>query len=201
MGPIWLTKTLIFLYIEANLEAKFMNIVPAFDQMILQGMALGALLTLILVAIPLYFKGHSTGYSKGAGLRTLVTERFSQMAIPTVSVGDVIEAIEQANPTRQVDNLGRRLIKIVEEVGEASEAYLNVTSAANGKNLKWADVREEFADAVIVAVDCAITPTPDQVQAGMTRQQVVDEFARVIGVKLAKWRSNRDTGKAATDAE
>ncbi len=169
--------------------------------LLLKGAGIGALIMLGLASLPIFLIGHRAGFSKGANLKALVTERLSATAIPTISIGDVIEAIEQANPTREVENLGRRLIKIVEEVGEASEAYLNVTSPANGKQMTWADVREEFADAVIVAVDCAITPTPDQVKAGLTRQQVVEEFARVIGVKLAKWRRNRDTGKAATDAE
>jgi NTP pyrophosphatase (non-canonical NTP hydrolase) len=117
------------------------------------------------------------------------------------SFGDVLRDITDANPTKHHGNLIRRIMKQMEELGEAAEAYLNVTSAANGKGMTWDDVREELADQVIVAVDCALTPTPDQVEAGLTREQVEQEFANVVGRKLAKWRSNRDTGKAATDAE
>lgn len=115
------------------------------------------------------------------------------------SLSGILRGISDANSTRHSDNLHRRIIKQMEELGEASEAYLNVTSAANGKNLSWADVREELCDQVIVAVDCALTPMPDQV--GLTREEVEQEVALVVERKLAKWKRNRDTGKAATDAE
>jgi NTP pyrophosphatase (non-canonical NTP hydrolase) len=123
--------------------------------------------------------------------------RPSIVYVPTT--GSIIRAITDANPDKHHDNLIRRIMKQMEELGEAAEAYLNVTSAANGKGKTWDDVREELADQVIVAVDCALTPTPDQV--GMTREDIEQEFARVVAVKLAKWKRNRDTGKAATDAE
>lgn len=71
---------------------------------------------------------------------------------------DIIAAIRDANPTRNRSNLHRRIMKLAEEFGEVSEAYLNVTSTGNGKGMTWDDVREEFADLLIVAVDVALTP-------------------------------------------
>ena len=71
---------------------------------------------------------------------------------------NIIDAIRAANPTRNEDNLHRRIIKLGEEYGEAAEAYLNVSSARTGKAKTWDDVREELADVLIVAVDVALTP-------------------------------------------
>jgi len=73
----------------------------------------------------------------------------------------IVDAVYDANPTRNVSNVNRRIIKLGEEYGEASEAYLNVTSAGNGKGKTWADVREELADVLIVALDVVLTPMSD----------------------------------------
>ena len=143
-------------------------------------------------------KGYSEGYQKGSAINKLFDEFLNR---PQIIAGDLVKAIYDANPTRHHGNLIRRLMKQMEELGEAAEAYLNVTSAGNGKKKTWADVREEMADQVIVAVDCALTPTPDQVEAGLTPEQIEAEMNNVISKKLQKWRNNRDTGKAATDAE
>lgn len=194
----------------------------------------------------------------------------------------IIPAIRDANLTRQSGNYGRRLIKLQEELGEHAEAYLNVTSAGNGKGKSWDDVREEAADILIVAVDVALTPRPDTyetieivekelkqslkgytfnqksqfsraltstfadyealtlkvgalvgelggkfTQRGMNKTlafdlvgtafmlalvplpdqadwstaDLEDQLRETIFGKLAKWRNNRDTGTAATDAE
>ena len=192
----------------------------------------------------------------------------------------IIPSIRDANLTRNADNIVRRLIKLQEELGEHAEAYLNVTSAGNGKGKTWNDVREESADLLIVAVDVALTPilsydtiegvekamrqalkgftisqrsqferqltstfanypaltlkvgalvgelglnyanggfrvlanqlvgtafmlalTPLPDQADWTVADLEDQLREIIAGKLAKWRNNRDTGKAATDAE
>lgn len=47
----------------------------------------------------------------------------------------------------------RRLIKLIEEMGEVSEAFLNITSSNNLKNKSWEDVREELVDCFIVGLD------------------------------------------------
>ncbi len=122
--------------------------------------------------------------------------RQSQVVLPA---GDIINAIYEANPNRTHTNLVRRILKLSEEMGETAEAYLNVTSASNGKKKTWDDVREELADCVIVALDCAMTPMPDQ--EGITKDAIMAQFSDEITAKLAKWKNNRDTGKAATDAE
>ena len=70
----------------------------------------------------------------------------------------IIQSIRDANLTRNVCNIARRVIKLHEELGEHAEAYLNVTNAGNGKKKCWDDVREEAADLLIVAVDVALTP-------------------------------------------
>lgn len=206
-----------------------------------------------------------------------------------VANAGIIPAIRDANLTRHSGNLGRRVIKLCEELGEHAEAYLNISSAGNGKGKTWDDVREEAADILIVAVDVALTPndgenpsvaetivtrlvsqhdfrapeqpfsnfmkpssddyekltlivgtiigkvclgqisgtgrglgasgrvraeaasligwslmlalTPLPDQADWTFDQLEDQLVSTISVKLAKWRNNRDTGTAATDAE
>src|ERR1700722_12797574 len=69
----------------------------------------------------------------------------------------IVDAVEQANPQRSLATLPRRLHKLLEELGEVSEAYLNATSINNGKGKTWADVREEAVDVLIVALDIALT--------------------------------------------
>ncbi len=202
----------------------------------------------------------------------------------------IIPAIRDANLTRNNGNLGRRVIKLCEELGEHAEAYLNISSAGNGKGKTWDDVREEAADILIVAVDVALTPndgenpslpetfvtrmvsqhdfrvpeqpfnnlmkptaadyekltlivgavigkvclgqlsgagrglaggggrvraeaasliswslmlalTPLPDQSNWTAELLEEQLVAIIEVKLAKWRNNRDTGTAATDAE
>lgn len=155
------------------------------------------IITGVMTAI--FFSMIFTSLSFGRGWKAGM--KYAADAGPPLEACGIIQAISDANPDKQPGNLIRRIVKIMEELGEASEAFLNVTSLSNGKNKRWSDVREELADAVIVAVDCALTPTPDQIEAGLTREQVMAAFANVIGRKLTKWRKNRDTGKAATDAE
>jgi NTP pyrophosphatase (non-canonical NTP hydrolase) len=116
-----------------------------------------------------------------------------------MNIEHVLRAIVEANPTRHHDNLNRRIMKLMEELGEASEAYLNITSPSNPKGKSWTDVREELVDCVIVAVDCALTPTPDQEK--MTSDDIEEEFSSMISRKLAKWARGRDTGRVATDVE
>jgi hypothetical protein len=119
----------------------------------------------------------------------------------TMVSGDIIDAIDVVNTDRNFENLHRRLIKLGEEYGEASEAYLASTSSRSYKKLTYADLREELADTVIVAVDLALTRTPDQIASGLTTNQAKSEFANIIGRKLLKWVENRQRGLVMTDAE
>lgn len=59
---------------------------------------------------------------------------------------------------RKPSNIERRLIKVFEEVGELSEAWLNVTCPVNYKQKTLADIREESLDCLIVLLDVALTP-------------------------------------------
>jgi NTP pyrophosphatase (non-canonical NTP hydrolase) len=152
-----------------------------------------ALPYIIIVAIAAMGIAIAVGYHDGAK-----AAKFDSEVKPLKSDG-VIDAIFEANPTRNFDNYNRRTIKLMEELGELSEAYLNVTSSSNGKGLSYADVREEAVDCLIVAADLALTSTPDQ--AGLSSEQVTAAMVEMINLKLAKWKKNRDTGKSATDAE
>jgi hypothetical protein len=70
----------------------------------------------------------------------------------------IIDLVTQANPERSTANLRRRLHKLLEELGELSEAYLSVTDTTiSTKNKTWLDVREEAVDVLIVAIDIAVT--------------------------------------------
>lgn len=103
----------------------------------------------------------------------------SILAKATANVG-IIAAIREANATRHIGNLGRRLIKLSEEIGEHAEAYLNVTSVGNGKGKTWDDVREEAADMLIVAVDVALTPMSDAVTDAGREKMETDLIRRLV---------------------
>ncbi len=69
----------------------------------------------------------------------------------------LVEMVRNANPERSDKNVLRRLLKVLEELGEASEACLSVSSPHNYKDKSWADYREESADTLIVLIDIALT--------------------------------------------
>jgi NTP pyrophosphatase (non-canonical NTP hydrolase) len=69
----------------------------------------------------------------------------------------IVSEIRDANLDRSPDCIRRRLLKILEELGEGCEAYLSRTGTANYKNKTWDDYREEGADTLIVMVDVALT--------------------------------------------
>lgn len=77
-----------------------------------------------------------------------------------MTIGEqIIKMVEDVNPNRSPNNVSRRLLKILEELGESAEAYLGVTSTHNYKNKSWDDLREEAVDTLIVLVDVALTDT------------------------------------------
>lgn len=87
---------------------------------------------------------------------------------------EIAELVRKTNPERDFSTLGRRCVKFLEELGEVSEAWLNVTSPTNGKDKSWDDVREEMADCLIVALDIVFTPVP-HVQA-FSASKTLDSF-------------------------
>lgn len=70
---------------------------------------------------------------------------------------ELVAIVEKVNPHRSASNLNRRLLKITEELGETSEAYLSVSSPHNYKKKSWLDFREESIDVLIVLIDVALT--------------------------------------------
>jgi len=89
------------------------------------------------------------------------------------SLSDAVDLIAQANPMRSTANLDRRLIKMLEELGELAEAFLSVTSEHNDRNKTWADVQEEAVDVLIVATDIALTPLNEDQDAQAVQQRLI----------------------------
>lgn len=98
---------------------------------------------------------------------------------------EIFDIIYKANPRRRLDNLERRMLKILEETGEATAAYLNVTSELNAKGSTWEDLREELLDIIIIAVDCLYTPLP--IDEHKTREQIEAEMLEEFKRKMIKW--------------
>lgn len=65
--------------------------------------------------------------------------------------------VRDAHPERDAETTGRRLLKLFEEIGELSQAYLSATSTTSQKGKTWADVEEEAADCFVVTADIALT--------------------------------------------
>jgi hypothetical protein len=97
-----------------------------------------------------------------------------------------IDKIRQANLERSKTTLTRRLVKVMEELGEASEAHLNVTSDHNSKNMTVDDVTEELLDMVIVGVDCLLTPLD-----GSDPSEQEAKIMALLDCKLAKWEAHK----------
>lgn len=108
-------------------------------------------------------------------------------------ISSVIDLVAQANPTRAQPSLERRVTKLLEEIGEISQAFLSVTSANNDKKKTWSDVREEAADVLIVALDIALTP----LDGAAVDQQRLDRYVREklhrvnLGFHQLVWRISR----------
>ncbi len=81
-------------------------------------------------------------------------------------------------------SLQERTLKLSEEAGELAQAVLTVTKAPGStyKNHSLADVREEAADAAIVALSILA-------QTCSSEAEFSAELDRLIGAKCAKWKS------------
>ncbi len=73
---------------------------------------------------------------------------------------EMIEEIGHLGRARHYTNLERRLLKVFEEIGELTEAWLNTTCPVNYKKKTSRDIREEGIDCLIVLIDCALTHRP-----------------------------------------
>lgn len=102
---------------------------------------------------------------------------------------DVLKEVYGANKGRSSDNLSRRILKLGEEFGELSEAYLNVTSNNNSKNKNWRDVMEEAVDCAILSLDIVLTVPPPLLETAAPMDKI--HMLRVVNMfeqKLAKWK-------------
>lgn len=81
-------------------------------------------------------------------------------------------------------SLQERALKLGEEAGELAQAVLSATGAPGSeyKNLSLADVREEAADAAIVALSILAQTCENETQFHA-------EMARLFENKCAKWRA------------
>lgn len=111
----------------------------------------------------------------------------------------IIKKVQKANPGRCVGNIERRMLKNMEEVGEAAEAVLGATSPNNYKNKTWADVREELVDSLILNLDILLTPMPDQ-PPKMTNEDRIEMVHELLDEKLEKWANQRKKQKVADDS-
>lgn len=104
---------------------------------------------------------------------------------------DFLLAVQAANPDRKFASMARRILKIGEEYGEASEAYLVCTTTSPTRKVKtFIDLREELIDIAIVALDCAATRMPGEEH--LTDEEVIELVMHMQAVKLRKWANGRD---------
>ncbi len=81
--------------------------------------------------------------------------------------------VEDANPSRSMETLMRRHVKLLEEAGETSGAWLSLTQPGDYKKIVPADLFEELVDLAIIALDLAMTPE--------THEEAAVQAARVHG--------------------
>jgi hypothetical protein len=104
-------------------------------------------------------------------------------------MADIFDKVRDANPERKLSELDRRMVKLGEEYGEACQAYLSVSSATNGKDKTWTDVREELVDVIIVAMDILLTQFPDEPQG--THEEKMNLVNKMVDKKLVKWAKKK----------
>ena len=84
------------------------------------------------------------------------------------------------------------MTKLLEEIGEVSQAFLSVTSESNDKKKTWADVREEAADVLIIAADIALTALDGPVDQQRLGCYVQETLHRInLGFHQIVWRISR----------
>lgn len=166
------------------------------DEIIKQGVGvfgLGSILvSLLLLAIA------QANLGSAETLRNRYKEKMRAIiaAFGETGANGFLRAVQAANPGRGFHNMARRLIKLGEELGEASEAYLVATTTAKSRKKKTtADLREELIDLGIVALDCALTRMPGEENA--TDEEIEAAIMEVLATKLAKWESQRAAGQTS----
>ncbi|NJO61523.1 MAG: hypothetical protein HC836_25730 [Richelia sp. RM2_1_2] len=104
-------------------------------------------------------------------------------------LGLLYEEIYNAHLERNDVLFWRRLLKLSEEVGELSEAYLFTTANNNYKNKTYHDVREELADLVVMALDLSATRLPGEEH--LTNEEFEQLQLNTVKRKLAKWQTKK----------
>jgi NTP pyrophosphatase (non-canonical NTP hydrolase) len=106
-----------------------------------------------------------------------------------------IDAIRLANPGRSFSTMPRRLLKLSEETGEASEAFLVATTTSPTRKTKtYDDFREELIDVGLVNMDCALTKMPGE--ENLTDDEITAKIMALLAFKIEKWKSGKsDTSK------
>lgn len=105
---------------------------------------------------------------------------------------DIIGKVYAANRDRRMEIFARRLLKLGEEYGEASQAYLSVSSEKNGKNKTWDDVREELVDVLVVTLDLLCHEFPDETDTSV--ESKFEGINRELDRKLKKWAKKQVGG-------
>jgi len=107
---------------------------------------------------------------------------------------DIISKVHAANRDRRMELFARRMLKLGEEYGEASQAYLSISSEKNGKNKTWDDVREELVDVLVVTLDLLCHKFPDEhEETNATDKAIV--INKELDRKLKKWAKKQVDGK------
>lgn len=106
---------------------------------------------------------------------------------------DIISKVHAANRDRRMEIFARRMLKLGEEYGEASQAYLSVSSEKNGKNKTWEDVREELVDVLVVTLDLLCHQFPDEPDP-ITAEARSEVINMELDRKLKKWAKKQVGG-------
>lgn len=106
---------------------------------------------------------------------------------------DPVNLVRMANLTRHHSTLSKRILRLMAELGELSEAFGSVESG-NYKKKTLADVREEVVDTWIVATDILLTSLPNEDEREL--HEIIDT---VLKKKLAKWMKVRAMSARSDD--
>lgn len=110
----------------------------------------------------------------------------------TMTMNNIVGQIESIADHRSDVALltDRRIIKLSEEVGELSQAYLSLTSSQNRKNMTTEDVLEEAVDCFLVSLDIALRAAKwhrAQKEVYRPAREILDDM---IQRKLSKWQAS-----------
>ena len=100
---------------------------------------------------------------------------------------NILDVVELANKDKNMQDLPRRIIKLGEEYGELSQAYLSWTSKNNHREKCRVDVLEEAIDCMIVSAEIALSLCKDDLFALRAA-----EIEQMFLMKINKWLASKD---------